>query len=44
MVVFSMEIGVWHKPLGKIVNDAIKKDNLSSKLKSVLLWCLFDKL
>jgi hypothetical protein len=43
MCTFCMATGIWHKPLGKIINLALKNQNISPKLKSVLLSCFLDK-
>jgi hypothetical protein len=41
--VFGIEIGLWYKSLGKIINETLQKKKLSPKLKSVLLSCFFSK-
>ncbi len=40
---FAIVTGVWYKPLGKIINSALKKKALSPILKSVLISCFFEK-
>lgn len=41
--IFCMNIGVWYKPLGKIIDRALKDIFLSEKLKSVLLSSFLNK-
>jgi hypothetical protein len=42
MGLFGIEVKLWHKDLGKIINPAIKNKYLSAKLKSVLLSRFFE--
>ena len=41
---FCMMTGLWFKPLGKIIDNALINEKLSPKLKSVLISGFLDKL
>jgi hypothetical protein len=41
--IFYVVTGVWYKQLGKIVNSALKNEDLSPKLKSVLISGFMDR-
>ena len=40
---FGIATGLWYKQLGKIINNALKNEGLSPKLKSVIISNFMDK-